>query len=247
MKYFLMLAIVLIACYSGESATAASQSPASTWPVKWCQAQPGMSKAQLINVMGQPTHDYSDTLMWSDKHYQFNAFLESDGSVKQLDINMFSLSDADKSALQCKKVRTRDTEAAQRSMAARAPRRAADNRSACELISEAEMSAMLGTPVAATASGRSKCIYKSAGSSGPYVEFSVDRGDGAAAMKGVGMAEKHESGLSSPYAGIGDQAVAVGPALLIRTGDDLVTLVFSGVRDVPTAAKKIFEVAKAKL
>jgi hypothetical protein len=66
-------------------------------------------------------------------------------------------------------------------------------------------------------------------------------------MAGVGMAGRHEPGLASPYAGIGDQAAAVGPALFIRTGDDLVTIVFSGVDDTTGAAKKIFDTAKAKM
>jgi hypothetical protein len=66
-------------------------------------------------------------------------------------------------------------------------------------------------------------------------------------MKGMGIAEEHEPGITSPYDGIGDQAAAVGPALMIRTGEDLVTIVFSGVTDAPAAAKRIFDTAKAKM
>ena len=65
-------------------------------------------------------------------------------------------------------------------------------------------------------------------------------------MAGAGFAGKHEPGLTSPYDGIGDQAVAAGPALFIRTGDDLVTLVFSGVKDPRTVARKILETAKPR-
>ena len=50
---------------------------------------------------------------------------------------------------------------------------------------------------------------------------------------GVGIAAQAEPGLASPYEGIGDQAAAVGPALMIRTGEDLVMLVFSGVDERP--------------
>ena len=52
----------------------------------------------------------------------------------------------------------------------------------------------------------------------------------------------------SPSAdGIGDQAIAVGPALMIKTGDDLVKLIFTGVDDAPVKAKKIFDTAKARM
>ena len=38
-------------------------------------------------------------------------------------------------------------------------------------------------------------------------------------------------------AGLGDQATSVGPMILIRRGEDLITLVISGVPDGTTAAK----------
>jgi hypothetical protein len=192
--------------------------------------------------MGQPTGTSATSMSWSAHQYQFNAFLDRDGTVKQLDINTHSLSYSEKSALQCKEVRT------QRSVAARAvvkPVRSTP--SACSLVSEAEMSAILSAAVVASANGETKCIYKPVSEISPYVEFSVDWGDGAAAMAGVGMAGEHEPGLTSPYDGIGDQAAAVGPALMIRTGEDLVTIVFSGVSDAPTAARKIFDAAKPRM
>jgi hypothetical protein len=250
MKFLPVVFVVLIAGCSGGSGTSTSQGPAqdaaqgvaSAWPTKWCQARPGISKEQLVSIMGQPTHAFPTQMSWSDDHYQFNAFLEQDGTVRQLDINKASLTDAEKAALQCSDVRT------QRSMAAQSSAPPAQQRPTCEIVSQAEMSAILGAPVIAQPSGRSKCIYQSSGSgaSGPYVEFSFDRGDGAAGMAGAGFAGKHEPGLTSPYDGIGDQAVAAGPALFIRTGDDLVTLVFSGVKDPRTAAKKILETAKPR-
>jgi hypothetical protein len=66
-------------------------------------------------------------------------------------------------------------------------------------------------------------------------------------MTAAGMMNQHEAGIASPYEGIGDQAVAVGPTLMIRTGEDLVQLVFSGVTDAPAAAKKIFDTAKPRM
>jgi hypothetical protein len=239
MKFLFLMVVMLVASCSGESSTPTSQSTSSTWPTKWCQAQPGIGKEQLVGIMGQPTHTLPTQMSWSDHHYQFNAFLEQDGTVKQLDINLASLTEAEKAGLQCRDVRT------QRSMAARGSKSPSNNRQACEIVSQVQMSAILGTPVVAQMSGQSKCIYKSSGASGPYVEFSLESGDGAAGMAGVGFAENHEPGLTGPFDGIGDQAVAVGPAIFIRTGDDLVTLVFSGVSDRRTAAKKILEAAKS--
>jgi hypothetical protein len=61
------------------------------------------------------------------------------------------------------------------------------------------------------------------------------------------MAAQAEPGLANPYEGLGDQAAAVGPALMIRAGEDLVMLVFSGVDDAPSKAKRIFETAKARM
>jgi hypothetical protein len=122
---------------------------------------------------------------------------------------------------------------------------------ACELITEKEMSAILGAPVRAESNdrsnGKTECIYQPVEGVSPYVEFSVEWGSGEGAMMGVGMAEQAEPGLASPYEGLGDQAVAVGPTLMIRTGEDLVMLVFSGVDDTPAKAKQIFDTVKARM
>jgi hypothetical protein len=238
-----IVAALIAGCSGGDSTSATPQSVADAWPAKWCQAEPGVAKQQLATIMGQPTSASDTHMSWSAHQYQFNAFLDPDGTVNQLDINLHSLSDAEKAALKCDKVRTRNSMAAQ--AAAAIPARPTPD--ACNLVSQAEMSAILGTAVVAEATQHSKCIYKSTSGISPYVEFSVDWGDGEAAMVGVGFAGRHEPGLTSPYDGIGDQAVAVGPALMIRTGEDLVTIVFSGVSDAPAAAKKIFDTAKAKM
>lgn len=122
---------------------------------------------------------------------------------------------------------------------------------ACELVTAEEMSAILGAPVRAEpndrSNGKTECIYSPVAGVSPYVEFSVEWGSGEGAMMGVGMAAQAEPGLANPYDGLGDQAAAVGPALMIRTGEDLVMLVFSGVDDAPSKAKRIFETAKARM
>lgn len=122
---------------------------------------------------------------------------------------------------------------------------------ACELVTAAEMSAILGTAVTAEpnegSSGKTECIYKPAVAVSPYVEFAVEWGEGETAMRAVGAMSQHEPGIASPYDGIGDQAAAVGPSLMIRRGKDLVTMVFSGIDDAPSTAKKIYDIANAKL
>lgn len=119
---------------------------------------------------------------------------------------------------------------------------------ACALVTAQEMSAILGSTVAAEPNegsvDKTECIYKPADAPSPYVEFTVEWGDGAA-ITAMGAMGRMEQGLTNPYQGIGDQAVAVGTGLMIRTGDDLVTIMFSGVDDAPAKAKKIFDTAKA--
>lgn len=122
---------------------------------------------------------------------------------------------------------------------------------ACDMVTEAEMSRILGTAVAAEphegTTDQTECIYKPASGISPYVDFTLVRGDGEAAMTAAGMMGQHEPGITNPYDGIGDQAVAIGPSLMIRTGEDLVKLIFSGVADAPTVAKRIFDTAKPRM
>jgi hypothetical protein len=122
--------------------------------------------------------------------------------------------------------------------------------SACEMVTQSEMSAILGETVAAKdtthSAGETACTY-SAPSGLPTVQLAVDWGEGEAAMGAYAMLNRNEPGIGSPYDGVGDQAVALGPALMIRTGDDLMKLIFSGVDDAPAKAKKIFQTAKPRL
>jgi hypothetical protein len=122
--------------------------------------------------------------------------------------------------------------------------------SACEMVTQSEMSALLGVAVAAKdtthSAGETACTY-SAPSGFPTVQMEVDWGDGEAAMGAFAMLNRNEPGIGSPYDGVGDQAVAVGPTLMIRIGEDLMKLVFSGVDDAPAKAKKIFQTAKPRL
>lgn len=123
---------------------------------------------------------------------------------------------------------------------------------ACDMVTSAEMSAILGSTVVGAepdqkSAGETECIYKPDDASSPYVEFSVEWGEGEGAMNSMGVMAREAPGVGDPYAGIGDQAVAAGTSLMIRNGADLVTITFSGVTDSPAKAKKIFDTAKARM
>lgn len=122
---------------------------------------------------------------------------------------------------------------------------------ACAMVSSAEMSAILGSAVVGEpregSSNQTQCIYKSASPHSPYVEFTVNWGDGEGAMEAQSMLGKQQAGLTRAYPGVGDQAYAVGPELMIRNGDDLVTLLVLGVNDAPATVKRIFDTAKPRM
>jgi hypothetical protein len=214
-----MVAVVVASGCSHGGGTSGSSQAAATWPGKWCQAQPGITKDQLVGIMGTPTRASPASMTWSDDHYQFNAFLEDDGTtIRQLDTNEYSYTAAEKASEPCKSIRSKRGMEEQAQMQAQAA--SPMNRPACELVSQEKMSAILGSPVVASASGRDKCVYTAqSGKPTPYVEFSYDIGDGAAGMAGAGFAGSSQKGLTNNLEGIGDQAVAAGPALFIRTGD----------------------------
>ena len=237
-------------CSGSGSSSGMPQSIADGWPAKWCQAEPGNTKEKLVALMGPPTVATAGGMTWSAHRYQFNAFFDSDGTVRQLDINNYSLSAAEKAALACASVRTRRSVAAAARAAAAPAGPSRQSPGACSLVTGAEMSTILGAPVVAEANerpGKTRCIYTPASGISPSVDLSVDWGDGKAAMTATGMMERREPGLTSPYDGIGDQAAVIGPALMIRTGEDLVTIVFTGVTDAPAKAKHIFETAKPRM
>ncbi len=122
--------------------------------------------------------------------------------------------------------------------------------SACEMVTQSEMSAILGVAVTTKdtthSAGETACTY-AAPSGFPTVQMEVDWGDGEAAMGAFAMISRNEPGIGTSYEGVGDQAVAIGPTLMIRSGEDLMKLVFSGVDDAPAKARKIFQTAKPRL
>lgn len=87
------------------AAPAVSGATAKTWPAKWCQAQPGITRAQLEQIMGTPTQVDPEGESWSAYEFQFNAFFAADGTVRQLDINDLELTAAEKASLACQTTR----------------------------------------------------------------------------------------------------------------------------------------------
>jgi hypothetical protein len=237
----------MMGCGGAAAHSAPPQSGVDAWPVKWCQAAPGNTKEELVAIMGPPTDTTPTTMTWAAKQYRFYAFLGADGRARQLDINPYSLSPVEQAALKCDKIRTKNS-MARTTSPSKTPRQYP---LACTLVTDAEMSAILGAAVAADSKDRSnartECHYNPASGISPAVKLSVDWGDGRVAMKASGAVRRYEPGISNPYAGIGDEAAAVGPALMIRTGEDLVTIVFTGVSGAPAKARRIFETAKARM
>ena len=123
-------------------------------------------------------------------------------------------------------------------------------RTACDMLTAAEMSSFLGTTVAIEHEGRvgaTKCRYQPAGKTTPFVEVEVVWGDGAPAMMGARMASRIEPGLADRMAGLGDEASLMGPAVWVRTGEDLVMLTFTGVDDHIAVAKRIIATMRPRM
>ncbi|SRR5579875_601329 len=125
---------------------------------------------------------------------------------------------------------------------------------ACDLVTSSQMSAILDSPVVGTpndrSNGKTECVYqtdKPITGTVPYVDLTVEWGGGEAAMAAMGAMGRVEPGITNPYAGIGDQAGVVGTSLWIRSGEDLITITFSGVDNASVKAKRIYDTLKAKM
>jgi hypothetical protein len=118
----------------------------------------------------------------------------------------------------------------------------------CDVVTAAEMSKLLGSPVIAKPQRLSSdCIYASVADVGPNAELKIERGDGEAAMQGATFANQFESGLANPLTGLGDQAISAGPMIMIRRGDDLISIMVSGVEDSLAAVRRIYAAVDAKM
>jgi hypothetical protein len=122
--------------------------------------------------------------------------------------------------------------------------------SACELVTAAEISTIMGTELNATPSPprgtRTECTYMPKAGAASYAILAIAPGEGEAAMQGLGVAGNIDPALARSLEGIGDQAVMNGEMLNVRRGADLVQITLSGVDDVPGRARRVFETLRAK-
>ena len=110
----------------------------------------------------------------------------------------------------------------------------------CSFVTVTEMRAILHAAVVTQVSGGNKCVYELPSGPGPRAQIEVDRGDGRIAMKSAGA-------MGSPLKGVGDQAVSVGPTIMVRTGEDLVQVEMSGVQAPIQKATTIYNTVKKRL
>ena len=127
-----------------------------------------------------------------------------------------------------------------------------ERKPACELVTAAEMSAILGAEVNAVpneaSANKTDCIYKPVADAGPSIQLSMDWGGGKAAQAAMAGSGETDADRAGPYVGIGDETFAIGPTLMIRNGEDMMTIAFGGgVEQTPALAKKIFDTAKPRL
>jgi hypothetical protein len=79
------LLVITDSSESDSSAGYPTAADAQAWPVKWCQVRPGMTLADADAIMGKPTGTFSDQHEWDGFQWSFTAFINSDGTIRQLD------------------------------------------------------------------------------------------------------------------------------------------------------------------
>lgn len=125
---------------------------------------------------------------------------------------------------------------------------------ACDMVTPAEMSVILGGAISAVAKegGQSwtQCIYSPVTGTTPHeVELKVEWGAGPSLAPASNAANSAAPiGAVDPLHGIGDLAVQVPGLVLIKVGDDLMTVQFVyGDTDLPGKARRIFDTAKSRM
>ena len=129
---------------------------------------------------------------------------------------------------------------------------------ACDMVTQAEMSAILGGAVVAAAGGNDRppasteCIYSSAAGPSPYAELEVDWGGGDPQVLGsaAGLAKgAAPAGAVDQLRGLGERAYQVtADQVFISTQGDLMMIRFPyGSDGVIPKARRIYETAKARM
>jgi hypothetical protein len=125
-----------------------------------------------------------------------------------------------------------------------------DPHQACNLVTAAEMSTIVGGAMVATpqdADGVSNCKYAPRSGRGSSVDFTVMPGDGESTLQMDRDMKNHDRAADARFAGIGDDAVVVPPAVQVRQGKDLLVFTLYGIDDEPATLKKIVDIAKTRL
>ncbi len=118
---------------------------------------------------------------------------------------------------------------------------------ACNRVTASEMSAIIGMPMGATPNdgteGLTSCSYAPLAGKGPSIEYTISAGDGASTLRMGREMKNYDPAPGKAFAGIGDDADVIGPALVINDHGDMVSLYLGGVGldDEPVMAKKIYD------
>ena len=123
--------------------------------------------------------------------------------------------------------------------------------SACSMVSQEQMSEILGRNVVSapdeSSSGVTKCVYTAPTSLSPDASVSVEWGEAQAARMGAGLASQQEPGLVDPLDGLGDEAFMAGPVLFVISGKDVIQIYLTGVDEIAPPAAKILALVQPKL
>lgn len=122
--------------------------------------------------------------------------------------------------------------------------------SACSLVTQEEMSTIIGMPVVGvpdeSSSGVTGCVYTAPTSLSPDAWLKVAWGEGETLSQGLALAERADPDLADPLAGLGDEAAQVGPTLMILSGEDSVEIYLTGISDVVPPAQKILALVESR-
>jgi hypothetical protein len=91
------------------SATYPSADDVGSWKRKWCSTKLGMTRDELIRIMGEPTIDLPDTTHWGAFEWKFTAKLKADGRAYNLgwiDATHLPKADVERGELPCNWIRT---------------------------------------------------------------------------------------------------------------------------------------------
>ncbi len=88
-----------------------ADSTVDRWLAAWCRLDASMTKAEIIELMGEPSGEYTVSdggepqLWWAKDQYDFRVYLDVDGSVLELVGDYDALSAEDRTLLPCPELR----------------------------------------------------------------------------------------------------------------------------------------------